>query len=122
MRKHLIAPFALVTTAFGLLASPAHATGGMDCQTASDPHITISVGFGHTAGASLFSQRLYVADREIPVLAPQWWLDGEELRLLLTDEQANERVAVVKAVRNGETYDGSVTYQGKRHWIRCREG
>ena len=60
--------------------------------------------------------------QDIAVHAPQWWFDDEELRLLLTDEQAEARVAVVRATRNGDTYDGSVTYKGKRHWIRCREG
>ena len=117
MRRQLIAMAAL-----GLLASPAHATGGMYCSTASEPSIDISLGFGHTAGSDLFKHRLRVDGQDIAVHAPQWWFDDEELRLLLTDEQADERVMVVKATRNGDTYDGSVTYKGKRHWIRCREG
>lgn len=117
MRKHLLALSALI-----LLASPAHATGGFTCTTASKPTIQISVGFGHVAGAPIFGERLSVDGKDIPVEAPQWWLDDSELRLLLTDKQANERLAIVKAKRNGDTYDGSVTYQGKRHWIRCYEG
>lgn len=116
MRKHLLALAAL-----GLIASPANATGGMTCSTASKPTISIDVGFGHTAGSGLFSARLSVDGEDIAVVAPQWWLDDEELRLLLTDEQASERLAVVKAKRNGDTYDGSVIYKGNRHWIRCYE-
>ena len=107
-----------------LLASPAHATGGMQCSTASDPGVEISVGFGHTAGSSLFSQRLWVDGEDIPVEAPQWWLDGEELRLLLTDKQASERIAVVLARWNDATgsFDGTIEYRGRTSWIRCREG
>ena len=112
----------LASTAAILAAAPAHATGGMSCRTASDPEISIDVGFGHSAGSGLFMARLWVDGEDIAVQAPQWWLDGEELRLLLTDEQASERLAVVRATRNGDTYDGSVTYQGKSHWIRCYEG
>ena len=112
----------LASAAAILAAVPAHATGGMSCATASNPEISIDVGFGHTVGTSLFMARLWVDGEDIAVQAPQWWLDGEELRLLLTDEQASERLAVVRATRNGDTYDGSVTYKGKQHWIRCREG
>ena len=116
MRKY---PIAL--SALALLASPAYATGGFQCRTAADPRIEITLGFGHTAGSALFSQRLRVDGKDIPVDAPQWWLDDGELRLVLTDPQANERLAVVKAVRKGDAYDGSVLYQGRHHWIRCRE-
>ena len=116
MRKYLIA-----FSALGLLASPAHATGGFQCRTAASPTIDIMLGFGHTAGSALFSERLRVDGKDIPVEAPQWWLDDSELRLVLTDAQANERLAVVKAKRKGDAYDGTVVYQGRRHWIRCRE-
>ena len=117
MRTVLPALLALV-----LVSSPANATGGFTCRTASEPAIAIDLGFGHTAGSALFSQRLRVDGRNVAVEAPQWWLDDEELRLVLTDEQANERLAVVRATRKGATYDGSVAYEGKRHWIRCHEG
>ena len=106
---------------FAMLASPAHATGGFVCRTAAEPAIEIAVGFGHTAGSALFAHRLQVDGRDVPVDAPQWWLDDGELRLVLTDPQANERLAVVKTVRKGDAYDGSVLYQGRHHWIRCRE-
>lgn len=116
MRSHLIA-----LPALALLASPAYATGGFQCRTAATPRIEITLGFGHTAGSALFSERVRVDGKDVPVDAPQWWLDDSELRLVLTDEQANERLAVVKAKRSGDAYDGSVIYQGRSHWIRCRE-
>lgn len=116
MRSLLIA-----LPAFAMLASPAHATGGFVCRTASDPSIEIAVGFGHTTGSALFATSLQVDGGDVPVEAPQWWLDDSELRLVLTDPQANERLAVVKAVRKDDAYDGAVMYQGRRHWIRCRE-
>ena len=116
MHKPLIA-----LSALGLLASPAHATGGFQCRTAASPRIEITLAFGHTAGSGLFSQRLRVDGKEIAVDAPQWWLDDDELRVVLTDTQANERLAIVKAKRKGDAYDGTVVYPGRRHWIRCRE-
>ena len=112
---------ALASIAAALVAVPAHATGGFSCRSASQPEIVINVGFGHTAGAALFSQSLSVSAEEIPVDAPQWWLDDSELRLVLTDPQSWDRVAVVRATRNGASYDGSVTYNGQQHWIRCYE-
>ena len=118
--RYVIALAAL--TALSFTAAPAHATGGFHCRTASEPKIEISVGFGHVVGTPIFGERLSVDGKDIPVEAPQWWLDDSELRLLLTDKQANERLAVVRATRNGDTYDGSVTYKGKRYWIRCYEG
>ncbi|MEL7690375.1 hypothetical protein [Citromicrobium bathyomarinum] len=116
MHKRLIA-----LTALALIASPAHATGGFQCRTAASPRIEITLAFGHTAGSGLFSRRLRVDGKEIAVDAPQWWLDDDELRVVLTDTQANERLAVVKAKRKGRAYDGSVVYRGKSHWVRCYE-
>jgi hypothetical protein len=116
MHKRLIA-----LSALALIASPAHATGGFQCRTAASPSIEITLAFGHTAGSGLFSQHLRVDGKGIPAVAPQWWLDDDQLRVVLTDTQANERLAIVKAKRNGDAYDGSVVYQGRRHWIRCRE-
>ena len=113
--------FLIALPILAMLASPAHATGGWRCRTAAKPTIEITVAFGHTAGSALFAQRLQVDGRDVPVEAPQWWLDDSELRLVLTDPQANERLAVVRAMRKGDAYDGSVIYRGKRRWIRCYE-
>ncbi|WP_370178172.1 hypothetical protein [Alteriqipengyuania sp.] len=116
--------YAILSLAGLLLAAPAHATGGFVCSTASEPKIEISVGFGHVPGAPIFGERLTVGGEDIPVEAPQWWLDGEELRLLLTDEQANEQVALVHARWNDatHTFDGTVEYRGRTSWVRCYEG
>ncbi|MBB3034633.1 hypothetical protein [Alteriqipengyuania lutimaris] len=116
MRNRLLALAAIL-----LLAAPAHATGGMRCATARTPAIVVTLGFGHVAGSALFAQGLEVDGRQIAVAAPQWWLDDRELRVVLTDPQADEELAVVRATRKGATYDGTVTYRGKRHWIRCQE-
>jgi hypothetical protein len=107
-----------------LLAAPAHATGGFQCRTAGARPIAVSVGFGHAPGAPLLkdSTRLTDNGRNVPVTAPQWWLDETELRLLLADPSAMRREAIIKARRNGRTYDGSLWRGGKRHWVRCREG
>lgn len=107
-----------------LTASPANATGGFVCRTAGALPIKVSMGFGHVAGAPLLQDatRLNEGGRSIPVSAPQWWFDGREIRLLLTDRAGMRREAIVKAERKGLAYDGSLWRNGRRHWVRCREG
>jgi hypothetical protein len=106
------------------VAVPAHATGGFQCRTSGAKPILVSIGFGHAPGAPLLrdATRLTDSGRSIPVTAPQWWFDQSELRLLLSDPSAMRREAIIKARRNGRTYDGSLWRGGRRHWVRCREG
>lgn len=116
MKKLLFAlPLAL------LAATPAQATGGFTCRTAGARPVEVALGFGHTPGAPLFLTRLLDNGRNVPVRAPQWWLDNAELRLLLTDPQSMRREVIIKARRNGHVYDGSLWRGGKRRWVRCRE-
>ncbi|HUP67402.1 MAG TPA: hypothetical protein VM145_04220 [Sphingomicrobium sp.] len=114
----------LIAIPLGLLtASPAYATGGFVCRTAGSRALQVSVGFGHTSGSQLLEDATRLTDkgRNVPVVAPQWWFDGSELRLLLTDPSALRREAIVKARRTGRTFDGSLWRGGKRYWVRCRE-
>src|SRR5688500_7503849 len=106
------------------LAAPANATGGFVCRTAGARPLQVSVGFGHVAGAPLLRDATRLSDngRNIPVTAPQWWFDGTDLRLLLADPNGMRREAIVKARRNGHVYDGSLWRDGRRRWVRCREG
>ena len=103
------------------IATPAHATGGFVCKTAGPGPIEIGLGFGHVAGSPLISARMTDRGRNVPVRHAQWWLDGRELRLLLTDPNAMRREVIVKARRNGRVYDGSLWRGGKQRWVRCRE-
>ena len=104
-----------------IAASPAYATGGLVCRTAGPRPIEVAVGFGHVAGAPLILTRLTDNGRAVPVSAPQWWLDQKELRLLLTDTAAGRQEALIRAARNGHTYDGSLWRGGEQRWVRCRE-
>ncbi len=114
----------LLIGAMFALATPAHATGGFVCRTAGARPIQVSIGFGHVAGAPLLQNSTRLSDngRTIPTKAPQWWFDGTELRLLLTDPNGMRREAIIKARRNGHVYDGNMWRNGQRRWIRCREG
>ena len=103
------------------ISTPALATGGMTCRTAGARPIEVTVGFGHVPGAPIILSRLTDNGRSVPVSAPQWWLDEREMRLVLVSPTALGRELVLKAVRNGFVYDGSVWRDGKRRWIRCRE-
>ena len=118
MKKHLLA------AALPLLAAtPAHATGGFTCRTAGVRPVVVSIGFGHVPGAPLLRDvtRLHDNGRNVPVIAPQWWLDDRELRLLLADPSAMRREAIIKTKRNGRGYDGTVWRGGKARWVRCVE-
>lgn len=103
------------------IAAPAHATGGFTCRTAGTRPVEVNLGFGHVPGAPLILTRLLDNGRIVPVRAPQWWLDDDELRVLLTDPDSMRREAIVKARRNGPYYDGSLWRGGQRRWVRCRE-
>ena len=113
----------LLTTAIAatLGASPASATGGFLCRTASGPQIEIAIGFGHVPGAPVVSRRLVVEGREVPAVVPQWWLNDEEMNLQMTTPDALESLLVMRTARKGPHYDGQVTWRGATRWIRCKE-
>ena len=116
MIKYLtLVPLAMLATA------PAHATGGLVCRTAGDRPIEVAMGFGHVPGSPLILTRLLDAGRNVPVSAAQWWLDNREVRLILVGANAMRQELLLRARRNGHTYDGSVWRGGRRHWVRCRE-
>ena len=112
----------LMPLLFGI-ATPAQATGGFVCRTAGPRPIEVSLGFGHAPGAPLLADatRLLVDGRNVPVIAPQWWLDDTELRLLLADPTAMRRELILKTRRIGHFYDGNLWRGGQRRWVRCRE-
>ena len=116
MKKHLLA------LGMGLLAAaPADATGGFVCRTAGAAPIEVSIGFGHVPGSPLILTRLVDNGRNVPVQSAQWWLDNDEMRLLLIDANAHQQQLLLKARRRGYVYDGSLWRSGKRRWVRCRE-
>jgi hypothetical protein len=117
MKKAMVC-IALIASA----ATPAHATGGLICRTAGPRPIEVSVGFGHVPGSPLILTRLIDNGRQVPVTQAQWWLDNEEVRLLLIAPDALREELTLRARRNGHFYDGSVWRGAKRRWVRCREG
>lgn len=102
-------------------ATPARATGGLVCSTAGARPIEIALGFGHVPGAPLILTRLLDNRRAVPVKSAQWWLDNDEVRLVLIDPGAVRRELVLKARRKGHIYDGSVWRGGRQRWVRCRD-
>jgi len=104
-----------------IVAAPAQATGGFVCQTAGADPIEASIGFGHVPGAPLIATRLVDQGRVVPAKPAQWWLDKDELRLLLIGQDALRQELVIRARRKGHNYDGALWRGGKRRWVRCRE-
>lgn len=111
----------IILAATILAASEAHATGGLVCRTAGPRPIEVSLGFGHVPGSPLILSRLTDVGRNIPVRSAQWWLDEQEVRLLLIDPDARREQLLLKAKRKGFVYDGSLWRSGQRRWVRCRE-
>jgi hypothetical protein len=104
------------------IAAPAQATGGLVCSTAGAQPIQAWLVISHTAVPNVVSARLSDGGREIPVSVAQSWLDTREVRLDLTDANALRHELRLSARLNGRTYDGSLWRNGRRHWVRCREG
>ena len=100
---------------------PAHATGGLICRTAGARPIEVALGFGHVPGSPLILVRLLDAGRTVPVSAAQWWLDNDEVRVVLISTGAQTQELLLRARRTGYVYDGSLWRSGKRRWVRCRE-
>ena len=103
-------------------AAPAKATGGLVCKTAGSDPIEVMVGFGHVPGSRLIATQLVDNGRTVPVEEAQWWLDNNEMRVLLISPQALREEVRIHATRNGDTYDGSIWRNGLQRWVRCREG
>ncbi len=116
MKKTLI--FAALAAAG---ATSAQASGGLTCRTAGPLAVEVALGFGHVAGVPLVSRRLLDSGRSVPVRDAQWWLDQNEIRVLLISPGAEREEVRVHARRQGSTYDGSLWRGGQRRWVRCRE-
>jgi hypothetical protein len=104
-----------------LAAVPAQATGGLSCETAGANPIHVQLVIGHTAVSSVVQARLTDNGAEVPVTIAQAWLVERELRLDLTDPNAERHELRLLAKRKGDNYDGSLWRGGKRRWVRCVE-
>ena len=103
-------------------SSPALAAGGLNCRTGGARPVQVDLTYGHVFGTPLVASRLLDNARSIPVAHPQWWLDRNEVRLVLTNPDAAREELRLVAKRSGNNFDGSIWRGGKRRWVRCREG
>jgi hypothetical protein len=92
------------------------------CATAGKAPLSLALVISHTAIPSVVSARFSENGRDVPVKAAQSWLDEKEVRVDLTDPNAARHEVRLRAMRNGNAYDGSIWRHGKRRWVRCREG
>lgn len=102
--------------------SPAHATGGLICRTAGAQPIELSLVISHTAVPAIVSARLTDAGRGVPVALAQSWLEPGELRVDLVDPNAQRHEARLRVRKASRAFDGTLWRDGKRRWVRCREG
>ena len=75
---------------------------------------SVGLAIGHVPRAPLVGSRLSEGGRAVAVTSAQWWFDGKELWLHLTDPQALRSEAMIVARRNRRSFDGSVTREGER--------
>jgi hypothetical protein len=104
-----------------LVATPAYATGGLFCETAGANPIQVQLVIGHTVVSPVVQARLSDNGTEVPVTVAQAWLEENELRVDLTDPNAERHELRLLAKRKGENYDGSIWRGGKRRQVRCVE-
>ena len=124
MRKTIVAMMAV------LASQPALASGGVHCSADADG-VTFEVGGGASRGmgAALFSfeGRLEITGKDIAAdlgrtifareHVAQYWLDGDDLRLLLYRERAGDKphgyveLTIVTKARPGD--DGEDMYDGR---------
>ena len=116
MRKVLLALPLLLCA-----AAPAHATGGFVCETRGAKAISVSVVFTHSAGGALVGATLVDNGKEVPTEKAQWWLDGVELRLLLTDPDLEREEVEIRARGAGEVMVGTLKRGGRTYRVRCEE-
>jgi hypothetical protein len=115
--------FVLVSLPVALFAAtPAFATGSLICRTAGAHPIEVQMVIGLTAVSNIVQARLNDDGKDVPVVVAQSWIEQHEVRLDLTDPNAerHELRLRAKARRNG--YDGSIWRRGTRRWVRCSEG
>ena len=107
-----------------IAAAPAQASGGLMCRTAGPRPVTLALVVSHTAVPAVVSTRLTDNGRAIPAQTAQSWLDPTELRIDLTDRNAQRHEARLRATwrAGSRSYDGSIWRDGQRRWVRCREG
>ena len=105
-----------------LLPAPALATTGLVCSTAGSRPLHLALVISHTAVPSVVSARLTDNRRTVPVVTAQSWFDPAEIRVDLVDRNAMRHEARLRAVKQGNGYDGSIWRNGLRRWVRCREG
>ncbi len=111
----------LLAATLAAVASPAHATGGLVCEAAGPRPVRVSLVIGLTAVSHVVQARLSDNGANVPVTVAQSWLDRSELRLDLTDPNAERHELRLRASARGSGYDGSLWRHGKRRWVRCRE-
>ena len=116
MKKILLAALVAMSA-----ATPAVASGGLHCRTAGARPVEVNLAFGHVFGSPIVSSRLLDNGRNVPVSHAQWWLDRNEVRLVLIRPDAGAEELRLIARRNGSAFDGNLWRQGKRRWVRCRE-
>lgn len=104
-----------------IAATPAHATGGFVCEANPAKPIEVNLVFGRVAGAPLIGASLTEGGVEVPTDRAQWWIDGNELRVVLIDPNGEREEVVIKAKGRGEVMLGTLKRGERTYRVRCEE-
>ena len=110
-----------------LIAAPAHATGGFDCEATDGSGIGMSGTVGRVVGAPLVGAALHLGDRTLAttdadprIVIARSWIDEHEIRVDLADPRLERFEARLRArpARDG-TASGTLERDGRTRPVRC---
>lgn len=103
-------------------AAPAHATAGFFCETRGAARsITVNMVYTMGTGGALQEATLTDNGKEVKTEKAQWWIDGTELRLLLTDPDLEREEVEIRARGRGEVMVGTLKRGERTYRVRCEE-
>ena len=121
MKRALLAGLPLL-----LLASPALATGGIDCRATDRSGIELFISFGNGRGWNIDGALLLVGDQSLqaggddtPLMVVRRWNDFVEIRIELADRQTEQPEAVMRARWRRGVATGTLVRRGVSHPVRC---
>jgi hypothetical protein len=109
-----------------LLASPALATGSLECRTTDGSDLSVTGAVGHVVGSPIVTAHLRLGRHTLsttgaePTLAiARSWLDESELRLDLADAQVSRFEAELRVRRSRFGGTGTLVRDGVSRPVRC---
>jgi len=109
-----------------LAATPAWATGGIECRTTDRSGIELFISFGNGLGWNIDGALLQIGDRALqagwpdtPLMVVRRWNDFVETRIELADRQSEQPEVAMRARWRRGVATGTLVRRGVTHPVRC---